>query len=33
VFWALGFWGIGMGATLGTGINLFITGRYTGTIE
>ena len=31
VLWTLGFCGIGMGATLGTGINLFIVGRYSGT--
>jgi len=30
VLWALGFCGIGMGATLGAGINLFIIGRYSG---
>jgi len=31
VLWTLGFCGIGMGATLGVGINLFIVGRYEGT--
>jgi len=30
VLWTLGFCGIGMGATLGTGISLFIIGRYAG---
>ena len=30
VMWTLVFCGIGMGATLGTSINLFIIGRYTG---
>ena len=30
VLWTLGFCGIGMGATLGAGINLFIVGRYEG---
>jgi len=30
VLWTLGFCGIGMGATLGTSINLFIIGRYSG---
>ena len=30
VLWTIGFCGIGMGATLGTGINLFVTGRYAG---
>ena len=28
ILWTLGFCGIGMGATLGTSINLFIIGRY-----
>lgn len=31
VLWTLGFCGVGMGATLGAGINLFIVGRYSGT--
>jgi hypothetical protein len=31
VLWTLVFCGIGMGATLGAGINLFIVGRYEGT--
>jgi hypothetical protein len=31
VLWTLGFCGIGMGATLGAGINLFVVGRYSGT--
>ena len=30
VLWTLGFCGIGMGATLGAGINLFVMGRYAG---
>jgi hypothetical protein len=30
ILWTLGFCGIGMGATLGTSINLFIIGRYSG---
>ena len=30
VLWTLVFCGIGMGATLGTSINLFIIGRYSG---
>lgn len=30
VLWALIFCGIGMGATLGAGINLYIVGRHTG---
>ena len=30
VLWTLGFCGIGMGATLGAGINLFIVGRHVG---
>lgn len=30
VLWTLGFCGIGMGATLGAGINLFIVGRHAG---
>ena len=31
VLWTLGFCGVGMGATLGAAINLFIIGRYEGT--
>ena len=30
VLWTIGFCGIGMGATLGAGINLFVMGRYAG---
>ena len=30
VLWTLGYCGIGMGATLGAGINLFVMGRYAG---
>jgi hypothetical protein len=30
VLWSLGFCGIGMGAILGTGINLLIVGRFAG---